>query len=230
MEVFEGNPPGSESEPRDVAQLQAMGSAVWASTTVTIYDTGAALQAVSDYTIFQNHHITAISATDGSFTLTAAQFGGSGSIVVDAADTFTVADTAANIEEMGTDGYNATARAGVDFIHTTAGSLAVTFDELSAIYPSATVFGGDDTVALTATQAEIFDGETASYLGTLGAKGIDEISLTGTGIGHLAVDQWNALVTGGTTLDEVNVITLLDTWWYPRCLSDRHPASGHGRC
>src|SRR6202012_336246 len=59
-EVFEGSPPDSESVSWDVAQLQAMGSAVWANTDVTIYDTGAALEAVSDYTLFSRHHITAI--------------------------------------------------------------------------------------------------------------------------------------------------------------------------
>jgi hypothetical protein len=211
-EVFEGQPPGEESVSWDVAQLQAMGSAVWASTTVTIYDTAAALQAVSDYTLFSSHGITAISATDGSLTLSAAQFGGLGSVTVDAADTFTVADTAANIEAMGTDGYTAMASAGVDFIHAAGGSLTVTYDEFTAISSSSTVFAGADTVILTGTQAQLFDAHPASYFSALGTTfHIDEISLTGTGIGHLAVDQWNALVTGGTTLDEVNVITLLDT-------------------
>ncbi|HEY1630267.1 MAG TPA: calcium-binding protein [Rhizomicrobium sp.] len=211
-EVFEGQPPGEESVSWDVAQLQAMGSAVWASTTVTIYDTGAHLEAVSDYTLFSSHGITAISATDGTLTLSAAQFGGLGSVTVDAADTFTVADTAANIEAMGADGYTAMASAGVDVIHTTGGSLTVTYDEFTAISSSSTVFAGADTVILTGTQAQLFDAHPASYFSALGATfHIDEISLTGTGIGHLAVDQWNALVTGGTTLDEVNVITLLDT-------------------
>ncbi len=211
-EVFEGQPPGSESVSWDVAQLQAMGSAVWASTTVTIYDTGAALQAVSDYTLFSSHNITAISATDGSLTLTAAQFGGLGSVTVDPADTFTVSDTAANIEAMGTDGYTAMASAGVDFIHATGGSLTVTYDEFSAIASSSTVFVAQDTVTLTGTQAQLFDAHPASYFSALGTTfHIDEISLTGTGIGHLAVDQWNALVSGGTTLDEDNTITLQDT-------------------
>jgi hypothetical protein len=211
-EVFEGQPPGEESVSWDVAQLQAMGSAVWASTTVTIYDTGAALQAVSDYTLFSSHGITAISATDGSLTLTAAQFGGLGTVTVDAADTFTVSDTAANIEAMGVDGYTAMASAGVDFIHATGGSLTVTYDEFSAIASSSTAFVSLDTVTLTGTQAQLFDAHPASYFSALGATfHIDEISLTGTGIGHLAVDQWNALVTGGTTLDEDNDITILDT-------------------
>jgi RTX calcium-binding nonapeptide repeat (4 copies) len=180
--------------------------------TVTIADTQAHIDALTATQIGElaGSQIDHIFATDGSVTFTVAQFDALGTVTVASGNTFTVADTETSIEAMGTGGYAAMAAAGVDVIHSTTGSLTVTFDELNAIFAT-TTFAAGDHVTLTGTQAELFDGQTADFFAGLGSIGIDEISLTGDGVGHLSVDEWNALVTGGTSLDSANTITLQDS-------------------
>ena len=210
-QVFEGQPPGQESLTWNVAQLNAMGSAIFASTAVTISDTAAHLEAVSDYSIFAAHGVTTISASDNNLSLSVAQFGALGSTIVDPDNNFTLADTAANIEALGADGYGAIAAAGVDVIHTTNGSLSVTFDELSAISATSATFSAGDHVTLTGSQADLFDSQTADFFTSLGTQfHIDEVSVDG-GAGSLSIAQWNGLVAGSVTLDPASSITLSDT-------------------
>ncbi len=181
--------------------------------TVTIADTQANIDAltVTQLGELADSGIDHIFATDGSVTFSVAQFDALGTVTVAAGNTFTVADSEANIEALGADGYGAMAAAGVDIIHSTGGSLTVTFDEFSAIDSGSTVFAAGDHVTLTGTQEELFDTQSSDFFAALGAIGIDEISLTGDGIGHLSVSQWNALVTVSISLDSANTITLEDT-------------------
>jgi len=210
-EVFEGMPPSEETVTWNVAKLTAMGSAVWASTDVIISDTAATLEAVSDFTTFASHGVTTISASDTNLSLTVAQFEGLGTTEVDPANTFTLADTATNIEALTATQYGDLASAGVDFIHATGGSLTVTYAQFTAIDSSSTKFTAADHVTLTGTQAQLFDSQTPTFLTSLGTSfNIDEVSITG-GTGHLSVAQWNGLVAGDVAIDSANTIALQDT-------------------
>ena len=210
-EVFEGNPPDSQTVTWDVAKLNAMGAAIFAATSFIISDTAAHLEAVGDYAIFAAHGVDTISASDTDLSLTVDQFQGLGTTHVDSANTFTLADTAAHIEALSATDFGALASAGVDFIHATDGSLDVTFDQFSAIQSSAAKFTASDHVTLTGSQVALFDGQAPDFFTSLGTNfNVDEVSIDG-GTGHLSISQWNGLVAGGVAIDSADTITLQDT-------------------
>ncbi|HEY2069725.1 MAG TPA: hypothetical protein VGG48_09250 [Rhizomicrobium sp.] len=180
--------------------------------TVTISDTGAHIDALTAIQLAEltGSNIDGLFANDGAVTFSTAQFNALGVLHVADGNTFTVADTETALEAMGTDGYTAMASAGVDVIHSTTGSLTVTFDEFSAIYGNGVSFAAGDTVTLTGSQADIFGAQSGTYFAGLGGYNIDTISITG-GTATLSVDQWNGLQTSAIGLDPSNDVTLDDT-------------------
>jgi Ca2+-binding RTX toxin-like protein len=184
-----------------VAQYNALGTVhLTAGDTVTLADTGAALETLN-FSALATNNVDTLDATDTFLTLSVAQFDALGSVTLTAANTVTISDTAANITGLN---FATLAAANVDVLDaTTPFSLNV------ARYLSmgAVTFAPADTITLFDTGAHIA-ALTSTQFGQLAGNGIDIINASDNTL-SLTVAQYDAL--GAVALTAGDNTTIADT-------------------
>ncbi len=198
-----------------VAQLNTFGTlAFTAGSSVTLTDTSAAIQGVSDFSTFATHGVDTLDASDDMLTLTVTQYSSLGTTHLTGLDVVTIADTAANLQAyLGGFASSATLSTalstnGIDTIHATGGSLTVNASETSGVLSSGAVFAAGDTVTLADSSTNIL-GLSGSFA-SLGALGIDTLDATDDVL-SLTVDQYNSLTVQSIGLTASDTVTLADT-------------------
>ncbi|HTQ15239.1 MAG TPA: hypothetical protein VMH86_15310 [Rhizomicrobium sp.] len=176
-----------------------------AASSVTLTDTAADIQAVSDFTTFATHGVDTIKSSDNTLSLTVAQFSGLGTTHLTGADAITLADTAANLNTyLDTAGTQTALSAnGVDTIHATGGSISVDAAAFTAVHGAGAVFLAGDSVTLADTSANI---EALDFT-ALNGSGVDVIDATDDTL-TITIDQYNELYVAGVVLTAADDVTL----------------------
>src|ERR1700744_3815389 len=158
-----------------------MGASAFSDGThVTVVDTAANIEGVSDFSIFAAHNIDSIGSSGDMLSLTVAQYSALGTTTLTGADAVTIADTAANLTSyLGGFADAASLSAalsanGVGVIHATGGALSVTAKVFAGVVGAGADFDTGDTVTLADTGAHI----VALDFSTLSGSGLDVIDAT----------------------------------------------------
>jgi hypothetical protein len=188
-----------------VAQYQALGSVALVPTdTVRLRDTNANITGL-DFSTLQAGGIDQINATgDNTLTINLAQAGALGAgLTLTSSDVVTLAAPAAALEALPPEDFAALAGKGIDFIHSTDGTL--TLNVAQAL--GAPKLTASDTVTVADDGATI-SGLTASQLRALATKGVDALVATS---GDLAFTRVQFLNRGAMTLAAAGDVVLADT-------------------
>ena len=182
------------------AQYNALGTvALTTGDTVTLSDTGAALAALN-FASFAGNGVDKLDATDNVLTLSVAKFNQLGAVALTAADTVTIADTAAHINTLA---FGSLAGKNIDVLDVSGPfSLNVT----RYLNMGAVKFAAADTITLSDSSTNI-QSLTATQIAALAGNGIDVIDATDNVL-SLSVAQYNAL--GAVALTGADVVTISD--------------------
>ena len=184
-----------------------------AASNVTLTDTAAHIQAVSDFTTFATHGVDTIKSSDNALSLAVSQLSGLGTTHLTGSDAVTLADTAANLDTyLDTAGTQTVLSTnGIDTIHATGGSISVDVAAFNAVHGAGAVFAAGDAVTLADTGAAI----AALDFTTLASTGIDTLdasnnALTVTAAQYLDI-AGTVAVTAGDTVTIADAAFVLQT-------------------
>jgi Ca2+-binding RTX toxin-like protein len=191
-----------------VAQYQALGSIALTTTdTITLADTGANLAALtgSQLAALAGKGVDRIDATDNALSLTFAKLQALGAVALVAADTVTLADTAAVLGALSAVDIAALAGRGVDRIDSLNGTL--TWSVAQALALGSVTLTAADSVTVVGTGAEIA-ALTGPQLATLAARGVDRLDASDD---VLTLTRAQYLALGTMTVAAGDVVVLADT-------------------
>jgi hypothetical protein len=191
-----------------VAQFLALGPVTLTSgDSVTLIDTGAALQALTATQLqgLARAGIDLLDASDGVLALTVAQLKALGAVKLVAADTIVLRDSGAALGGLTVAEVAALAAKGIDRIDATDDVLSLTLAQLQAL--GSVLLSSGDTVTLKDTGA-VLAAMSAGQIGGLAGKGIDRIDASDNVL-TLTLAQYKAL--GAVALTAGDAVTLRDS-------------------
>ena len=179
-----------------------------AGSSVTLADTGTHIAAVGDFSTFATHGVDSIDASDNALSISVTQYNALGSTTLTAADTVTLADTAANLQALSAGSIGALSN--IDVLHVTdSNTLLLSKAQLDALSSHSIALTAADTVEFSdseATLEALSNGALAGYV----AQGVDVFHATG-GTLNLSVGQTYAIVGNGSSFLGADTVTLVDT-------------------
>jgi hypothetical protein len=155
---------------------------------VTLADTGANIAGVPDFSTLGSGGIDRIDATDGTLSITVAQYRALGDVRLVADDVVTIADTGANIASLSAAEIAGLARDGIDRLDATDDALTLVIEQFSVLGPVVIASGDALTVNGTAGDDRFtFDKQTFGVADQAhGGDGTDALYLDGAGYASLA--------------------------------------------
>ena len=169
---------------------------------VLLYDTGLDIALLSDTQIghLAAHGVDRIQASDGTLSLSFAQYSALGTVALTPGDTVTVTGTSAELLGVGTATFDAKY---VDVLHATD-AVTITEAQAATLVAGNVSFDVGSVVTLRDTRANIAL-LTFGQIGQLAGKGVDFID-SSTNVVELTVAEYQALGTVQLTAADENVL------------------------
>jgi hypothetical protein len=205
-----------------IAEYQVLGDVSFtASDKVILADTSANLAALtaSEIGAIASDLVDYIDATDDALTLDLAQYLALGATKLTAADTVTLADTAAAIEALTPADLGALAGKDIDILDATDGELSLTAQQLNALKTVQVMDGDALTVTGHPTAANTFDFGSQIFGdidGVVGGSAADKLILGGS----------QSVAFGSDALGSINKLMLKDGGNYTLTMHDANVEAG----